>query len=232
MGQAAVIAHPHHIQNSAGGAGCNPSPKIPSFFPKPPLTRDTGRFPTPGWRRQFLQNLLIQVQRLSDHQGVVPPPWSRLFVGHLQLMGSQDHGVALNVVGFVLWVEALLSKIGSNQVRIWLKAGLNGKFWVVLCVLGDVGHCGVAKGSLRNGTGMGTVGDRAWGRAPWRGRPWRGGKKLKRHHNTRLQGQSSSIWCRNHGGDDALLVKPLSALPRPPSPPQIPFQILQETCWA
>lgn len=72
-------------------------------------------------------------------------------------MGSQDHGVTLNMVGFVLWVEALLSKIRSNQVRIWLKAVLNGKCGVVLCILGDVGHCGMAEGSLRNGTGMGTV---------------------------------------------------------------------------
>lgn len=72
-------------------------------------------------------------------------------------MGSQDHGVALNMVRFVLWVEALLSKIRSNQVRIWLKAGLNGKCGVVLCILGDVGHRGMAEGSLRNGTGMGTV---------------------------------------------------------------------------
>lgn len=118
---------------------------------------------------------------------MVPLPWSRLFVGHLQLMGSQDHGVTLNMVGFVLWVEALLSKIRSNQVRIWLKAGLNGKCWVVLCALGDMGHRGVAEGSLRNGTGMGTEQSQGMGQSPLERQAMKKRKRAKetpQHHVT------------------------------------------------
>lgn len=52
--------------------------------------------------------------------------------------------------------------------------------------------------------------------------PGRGGKELRRQHNTASPGQPSIIWGGNHGGDDAQLLNPLSALPRHLSPPQTP----------